>query len=52
MIGVWMILAVVASDADPAEGLPLGQEEQVQGGRGMKYVPPPVELKNELSASD
>ncbi len=29
LIGVWMILAVVASDADPAEGLPLGQEETV-----------------------
>jgi hypothetical protein len=28
-IGTWMILAVVASDADPEEGLPLGQEEKV-----------------------
>lgn len=29
LIGVWMFLAVVASDADPGEGLPLGQEEKV-----------------------
>lgn len=28
LVGGWMILATVASDADPAEGLPLGQEEK------------------------
>lgn len=28
LIGTWMFLAVVASDADPQEGLPLGQEER------------------------
>jgi hypothetical protein len=28
LIGLWMFLAAVASDADPTEGLPLGQEEE------------------------
>ena len=47
MIGVWMILAAVASDADPEEGLPLGQEERVPVTAGERFVPPPVELREE-----
>ena len=47
LIGLWMILAAVASDADPEEGLPLGQEERVPVMADEKFVPPPVELKEE-----